>query len=221
MKNEDMKKVALIGATGFVGSAILHELTERNYTVTAIARDVQKIKSAPNVIAVQADAREHTALTAAIKGNDIVVSAFNSGWSNPSIYDDYLAGGRSIINAIKEAGIERALFIGGAGSLEVDGEKLVDAEDFPEDIKQGAKAASDYLEIVKREHDLDWTFFSPAIEMNAENSGTRTGNYRTDLDSPVLDNEGRSRLSVEDLAVAVADELEDRKFIKKRFTAGY
>ncbi|KGE12872.1 NAD(P)-dependent oxidoreductase [Sphingobacterium deserti] len=216
-----MKKVALIGATGFVGSAILRELTTRNYTVTAIARDVQKIKSASNVIAVQADVIEDTALTAALKGNDIVVSAFNSGWSNPSIYDDYLAGGRAIIHAIKEAGIARALFIGGAGSLEIDGNKLIDADDFPEDIKQGAKAASDYLEIVKREYDLDWTFFSPAIEMNAKSSGTRTGKYRTNLDSPVFDKDGHSRLSVEDLAVAIADELEDAKFIKKRFTAGY
>ncbi|TDS17680.1 NAD(P)-dependent oxidoreductase [Sphingobacterium paludis] len=216
-----MKKVALIGATGFVGSAILQELVDRNYTVTAIARNVQAIKSAPNVVAVQADVSEYTALTAAIKGNDIVVSAFNAGWSNPSLYDDYIAGGRAIINAAKEAGVERALFIGGAGSLEIDGKKLIDGEDFPEEIKEGAQAASDYLEIVKREHDLNWTFFSPAIEMNAASSGTRTGSYRTGLDSPVFDTEGRSKLAVEDLAVAIVDELEDPKFIKQRFTAAY
>lgn len=216
-----MKNVALIGATGFVGSAILQELLQQGFTVTAVARDVSSIKNTPHVIAVQADVMEETALLAALKGNDLVISAFNAGWRNPNLYDDFIAGGRAIIEAIKAAGIERAIFVGGAGSLEVDGKKIVDGADFPREIKAGAQAASDYLEIVKREHDLNWTFFSPAIEMNKNTSGKRTGTYRTDLNQPVFNSEGRSILSVEDLAVAIVDEVLDPKFERQRFTAGY
>lgn len=216
-----MKNVALIGATGFVGSAILNELLERGFTVTAVARDVDALKSRDHVVAVQADIREETALLAALKGNDVVVSAFNAGWKNPNLYDDFIAGGRAILEAVKESNIPRAIFIGGAGSLEIDGKKLVDGADFPREIKAGAQAAADYFEIVKREQDLNWTFFSPAIEMNKETSGKRTGKYRTDLNSPVFNKDGRSVLSVEDLAVAIADEIEKPQFEKERFTAGY
>ncbi|WDF66767.1 NAD(P)H-binding protein [Sphingobacterium oryzagri] len=216
-----MKNVALIGATGFVGSAVLQELLDRGFTVTAIARHVDAIKSTAHVIAIQADVTEETVLSAALKGNDVVVSAFNAGWKNPNLYDDFMAGGRSILQAVKSAAVPRAIFIGGAGSLEVDGKKIVDTADFPREIKAGAQAAADYLEIVKREHDINWTFFSPAIEMNPETSGKRTGKYRTNSNSPVFDKQGRSVLSVEDLAVAIADEIENPKFEHERFTAGY
>lgn len=216
-----MKNIALIGATGFVGSAILNELINNDFTVTAIARDVTTLKALPHVVAVQADVGEETALLAALKGNDAVISAFNAGWDNPNIYADYLAGGRSIVQAIKESGIKRAIFVGGAGSLEVDGQKLVDAPDFPRAIKDGARAASDYLEIIKREPELDWTFVSPAIEMKKESSGKRTGKFRTGFDNPVFDETGHSVISVEDLAMAIVHELKDGQFIKVRFTVGY
>ena len=215
-------KVALIGATGFVGSHILNELLNRNIEVTAIARDVDSIKDKPNVIAVQMDINEPNRVASAIKGSDAVISAYNAGWTNPNLYDDFTEGSRHILEAVKEADIKRFLVVGGAGSLlDKDDQRIVDGADFPKEFKPGALAAADFYEVIQREDELDWTFFSPSIEMNPSTSGTRTGKYRTGTDHQVFDHEGRSRISVEDLAVAVVDEIENNKFVQKRFTAGY
>lgn len=215
-------KVALIGATGFVGSHILEELVHRNMEVTAIARDVENLKNKPHVLAVQMDVMHDNSLGSALNGNDVVISAFNAGWTNPEIYDDYLEGSRHILKELKETGIKRFIVIGGAGSLlDENDNRLVDAPNFPKEIKPGALAAADFYEVIQREDELDWTFISPAIEMNPSKKGKRTGKYRTGTDHPVFDHDGHSNISVEDLAVAVVDEVENNKFIKKRFTAGY
>ncbi|SUJ29312.1 Cholesterol dehydrogenase [Sphingobacterium spiritivorum] len=215
-------KVALIGASGYVGSHILKELVDRGHHVTAIARNTDQIEKNEHILAVQNDVNDSNALAAILKGSDAVISAYNAGWTNPSIYDDYTAGARSIQEAVVHAGIKRFIVIGGAGSLLTEaGTRIVDDPDFPAEIKPGALAAADYYEVIRRSDDLDWTLFSPAIEMSPASPGTRTGTYRTSLDHPVTDHEGRSRLSVEDVAVAIADELEKPQFIKKRFTAAY
>lgn len=215
-------KVALIGATGFVGSHLLQELINRGYDVTALARAVDKIPvkdGKPKTVAI--DVTDTEALAKAIKGNDVVLSAFNAGWSNPNIYDDFMKGSEAIQKAVKEADVKRYVVIGGAGSLYIDGIQIVDGEDFPESIKPGATAAKDYLEVLKKEKDLDWTMFSPAINMHQGIKTGRTGKYRLGTDEPVFDKDGESVLSVEDLAVAVVDELENHKFSHQRFTAGY
>jgi len=217
-----MKKAVLIGATGFVGSHILQELVSRKYEVIAIARDLEKITvKSPMVKGVSVDVNDTKALSDAIKGNDIVISAFNAGWTNPNLYNDFMKGAQSIEKATEEAKVKRLIVIGGAGSLYIDGEQIVDGDDFPEQFKAGATAARDYLNEIKKNKELDWTYFSPAIEMHAGIKTGRTGKYRTETDSPVFDKDGRSRLSVEDLAVAIVDEVETPKFSRKRFTAGY
>lgn len=222
MQTNDIKKVALIGATGYVGSQILEELIRRDYAVTAIAREVSSLKSKEHVIAVQVDINDVSALSSAINGCDAVISAFNAGWTNPNIYDDYMAGAKHIVEAVKEAGIERIIVVGGAGSLlNQEDKRIVDGEDFPQAIKPGALGAADFYEVISREPELNWTFFSPALEMNSSNKGSRTGKYRTGTDHPIFDHNGHSNISVEDAAVAIVDELENKKFVKKRFTAGY
>lgn len=117
--------------------------------------------------------------------------------------------------------MKRLIVIGGAGSLYIDGKQLVDGPDFPAAFKPGAGAARDYLNILRGNKTLDWTFFSPAIEMNHETSRVRTGKYRTGLENPVFDASGRSIISAEDVAVALVDELEQNQHIRQRFTAAY
>jgi putative NADH-flavin reductase len=215
-------KVALIGATGFVGSHLLQELVNRGFEVTAVARSVDKIPvkdGKPKAVA--ADVTDVKALASVLKGNDVVLSAFNPGWSNPNIYNDFMKGSEAIRQAVKEAGVKRYVMIGGAGSLYIDGQQIVDGADFPESIKPGATAARDYLDVLKKEKDLDWTMFSPAINMHPGIKTRRTGKYRLGTDEPVFDKDGESVLSVEDLAVAVVDEIENHKFSRQRFTAGY
>lgn len=215
-------KVALIGATGFVGSHLLQELVNRGFEVTAVARSVDKIPvkdGKPKAVA--ADVTDVKALASVLKGNDVVLSAFNPGWSNPNIYNDFMKGSEAIQQAVKEAGVKRYVMIGGAGSLYIDGQQIVDGADFPESIKPGATAARDYLDVLEKEKDLDWTMFSPAINMHPGIKTGRTGKYRLGTDEPVFDKDGESVLSVEDLAVAVVDEIENHKFSRQRFTAGY
>ena len=212
-------KVAIIGATGFVGSTILNEISNRNHDVTAIARNP---KTDDKTNWVKADVFNTDALAETLKGNDVVISAYNSGWTNPNIYDDFIAGSKSIQEAVKKSGVKRFITIGGAGSLFVaPNVQAVDTPDFPKEYHAGASAARDYLNILKEEKDLDWAFFSPAFEMHQGITTGRTGKYRLGLDNPVFDANNRSILSVEDLAVVIADETENPKHHQVRFTAAY
>ena len=212
-------KIAIIGATGFVGSAILNELANRNHDITAIARNP---KETANATWVAADIFNVDGLAEVLKGHDVIINAYNPGWTNPNIYDDFLAGSKAIQEAAKKSGVKRFITIGGAGSLFVAPDlQAVDTPDFPKEIYPGASAARDYLNIIKEEKDLDWAFFSPAFEMHAGTKTGRTGKYRLGLENPVFNDEQRSILSVEDLAVVIADETETPKHHQVRFTAGY
>jgi putative NADH-flavin reductase len=215
------KKVAVIGATGFVGTQVVKELENRGYSVDAIVRDASKVEQKENVIAKSIDVNNIEDLAEALKGNDAVINTFNAGWTNPNLYNDFLNGSKNIEKAVEKSGVKRFITVGGAGSLFIDGNQLVDGPDFPADIKPGATAARDYLNEIKKNETLDWTFFSPAIEMHPGTAGIRTGKYRTSLESPVFDENGRSVLSVEDVAVALVDELEQNNHIRERFTAAY
>lgn len=215
-------KVALIGATGFVGTAILNELLQRDHQVTAIARNLESGKQQKNVVAKQVNVLDVEAVAEAVKGHDAVISAYNPGWANPNLYNEFLQGSQAIQEGIKKSGVKRLLVNGGAGSLFVaEGVQKVDTPSFPAEWKAGALAARDYLNILKNEQDLDWTFLSPALEMHQGTSGERKGQYRTGLDTPIYNKEGRSIISVEDVAVAIVDEIENPKHIRARFTVAY
>ena len=215
-------KIALIGATGFVGSAILKEALDRGHEVTAIARHPEKIKAQNNLSIVKSDVMDSDKLAELLKGNDVVVSAYNAGWTNPDLYNEFMKGSESIQEAVKKSGVKRLIVNGGAGSLFVaPGVQIVDTPQFPEAFKPGAAAARDYLNILKKEDQLDWTFVSPAIEMNPGTPHVRKGVYRTGLDNPVFDADNKSTISVEDLAVAILDEVENPKHIRARFTVAY
>jgi uncharacterized protein len=213
-------KIALIGATGFVGTAVLKEALNRGHKVTAIARNTAKIETVnENLTIKQADAYNSDDLATSLAGNDAVINSFNSGWGNPNIYADFIKGSESIQKATKAAGVKRLLIVGGAGSLEIaPGKQLVDTPEFPAEWKSGALAARDYLNIIKEETELDWTFLSPAIHLHP---GERSGTFRLGTDQPVFDKSGKCDISVEDMAVAIVDELENNEYIKRRFTLGY
>ena len=212
-------KIAIIGATGFVGSAILDELASRNHQLTAIARNP---KTDTEANWVSEDIFNTDALAETLKGNDVIINAYNPGWTNPNIYDDFINGSKSIQEAVKKSGVKRFITIGGAGSLfATPNLQAVDTPDFPKEYHAGATAARDYLNILKEEKELDWAFFSPAFEMHQGITTGRTGKYRLGLENPVFNEEQRSILSVEDLAVVIADEAENPKHHQVRFTAAY
>jgi len=215
-------KIAVIGATGFVGQNLVNELLNRGNEVIAIARNTDKIDhQSERLSKIAVDVLDVEQLAASLKGADAVVSAFNAGWTNPNLYNDTIKGATAIQEAVKLSGVKKYIFIGGAGTLQIDGKQLVDGPQFPADIYPGASAVRDYFNVLKEETALDWLFFSPAIEMHPGITIGRTGKYRLGKTSPVFNEEGRSILSVEDLAIVIADELESNAHNREQFTAAY
>ncbi len=200
--------ITLIGASGNAGSRILKELTDRGHHVTAITRHPEKVAKLPNVTSIQGDVLDKDALVSLLKGSDIVISAVHFTASDPRI----------LIDAVKAAGVKRYLVVGGAGSLEVaPGVKLIDTPDFPEAYKPEAGAGSAFLDMLRKEKELDWTFLSPSSMFVP---GERTGKFRLGGDK-LLASEKGSSISFEDYAVALVDEIEKPKHRRQRFTVGY
>lgn len=212
-------KIALIGATGFVGSAILKEALERGHEVTAIVRHPDKLQAHPKLHAKKGDVYSADEVARLVSGHDAVISAFNPGWNDPEIYNHQVKGTESIIKGVKQAGVKRLLFVGGAGSLEVKpGVQSVDLPQFPAEYKQGALATRDALNMLRKETSLEWSFLSPSADLSP---GQRTGKFRLGKDQLLKDAKGESRVSVEDYSVAMLDEVERPAHIRQRFTVGY
>ena len=212
-------KIAVIGATGFVGSAIVKEALQRGHDVTAIVRHPEKVTPHPKLRPHKADVQKGDEVTQSVAGHDVVISAFNPGWTNPNMYDLQVRGTRAIIYGVKKAGVKRLLFVGGAGSLEVKpGVQSVDLPEFPAEYKQGALATREALNLLRKEPSLDWSFLSPSADLFP---GQRTGKFRLGTEQLLADTQGKSRISVEDYATAMIDEVEKPKHIRRRFTVGY
>lgn len=212
-------KVAILGVTGFVGSALLKEALDRGHIMTAIVRQIDTLEKREGLTAKLGDVFDTAALALLIRGNDAVISAFNPGWKDPNLYEDQVRGTVSIIAAIKNAGIKRVLWVGDAGGLEVKpGVRVIDSPDMPLWGKLGSLATMNALDQLWKEPELDWSYLSPSAEMK---SGVRTGKFRLGKDQLLLDAFGQSMISVQDYAAAMLDELECPAHVKQRFTVGY
>lgn len=202
-----MANVALIGASGDAGSSILKELSDRGHSVTAIARHPENVADLPGVTPKAGDVHDRTQLVPLLGGHDAVIS------SVPFTQADLPL----LLDIVRASGVKRYLVVGGAGSLLTDGIRLVDTPDFPEAYKREALAGAGYLELLRAADDLDWTFLSPSAEFA---HGPRTATFRLGKDD-LLVGEGGSRISFDDFAIALVDELEQSNHVRQRFTAGY
>ncbi len=201
-------KIALIGATGNAGAPLLNELVRRGHQVTAIVRNPEKVAAQPEVTARKGDALDQAGLAALLKGHDVVISSVHFSASDPN----------KLIAAVKASGVKRYLVVGGAGSLEVaPGKKLIDTPEFPPQYKAEAAAGGVFLDLLKQEKELDWTFLSPSALFI---HGERTGKFRLGADQ-LLTNDKGSSISLEDYAIAMADEVEKPAHSRRRFTVGY
>ncbi|MBZ9748161.1 NAD(P)-dependent oxidoreductase [Mesorhizobium sp. CO1-1-7] len=203
-----MANVALIGASGAVGSRILKELSDRGHTVTGIARSPEKIAALPGVTAKKGDVFDKEGLAELIRDHDAVISAVHFMDSDPD----------TLIAAVRASGVKRYLVVGGAGSLEVAPRKrLVDTAEFPAIYKAEAQKGADFLDKLKTVSDLDWTFLSPSAMFVP---GERTGKFRVGKDTLLASDKGSS-ISFEDYAIAMVDEIEKPTHVRQRFTVGY
>jgi putative NADH-flavin reductase len=218
-------KIALIGATGYVGAAVLTEALSRGHAVTVIARDPAKIAAQPGVTAVKADAYDAASVAAAVAGADAVISAFNPGWTDPEIKAHFLSGSQAIDAGVRASGVKRLLVVGGAGSLYVaPGVQLIDTPHFPKEYFEGADGARRLLALYRDGTvgaGLDWTFLSPPVFFSAHAPlahAPRTGRYRVGGEAPLMDGETPAGISEADLAAAILDEIETPKHVRARFT---
>jgi uncharacterized protein len=209
-----MMNVVLYGASGMIGSRILEELVRRGHNVTAVVRNPEKV-TAKGVKAVKGDVNDEASVAAAAKGADAAISAYAPPQSDP---EAIVPAARSLLAGLKKANVQRIIFVGGAGSLEIGhGLHLVDGPNFPAQFKGIALAHRDVLPVLKASN-ADWTYLSPAAVIAP---GERTGKFRLGGTKLVSDDKGESRISAEDYAIALVDELENPKHIRQQFTLAY
>jgi len=206
--------VVLYGASGMIGSRILKELLHRGHTVTAVVRSPEKV-TAVGAYVVMGDVLDPATVAAAAKGANAAVSAYAPPQSEPSMLTLAV---HSLLAGLTRAGVKRLIVVGGAGSLEVaPGLQLVDSSGFPEQWKGIALAHRDVLPVLK-DSSLEWSYFSPAAMIQP---GERTGKFRVGGKALVKDEKGESRISAEDYAVALVDELENPSHLRQQFTVGH
>ena len=202
-------KIAVVGASGRAGSRIVAELSRRGHAVTAIARNPDKIAKLPNVTAKQGDAQDQAALAALLAGHDAAITAIHFLASDPA----------KLIGAAKDSKVGRYLVVGGAGSLDVaPGVRLVTTPNFPAQYKAEAEKGAAFLDLLRQETELNWTFLSPSALFI---DGERTGKFRLGTDQLLTAADGKSSISFEDYAVAMVDEIERPAHFRQRFTVGY
>jgi putative NADH-flavin reductase len=202
-------KIAVIGASGNAGSRITAELARRGHAVTAIARNPDKVVAPANVTAVKGDVLDQAGLAALLAGHDAAISSVHFLDSDPA----------RLIGAARDSKVGRYLVVGGAGSLEVaPGVRLVTTPGFPVAYKAEAEKGGAFLDLLRAEKELNWTFLSPSALFTA---GQRTGKFRLGTDQLLTAEDGKSWISFEDFAVALADEIEHPAHIRQRFTVGY
>jgi putative NADH-flavin reductase len=204
-----MSTIAIVGASGNVGTRLVAEALRRNHTVTAIARDPSRLGQHAGLKLKSADLHDTKALEAVLKGHDAIISSVRFEGLRPS----------AIIEPVKAARVARLLVVGGASSLNVaPGQRLLDSPHFPAEYKAEAGAAAAFLDALRHERELEWTFISPSAEFV---SGERTGRFRIGQDDLLTDANGRSWISYQDFAIALFDELERPVHSRQRFTVGY
>ncbi|KTC63258.1 3-beta hydroxysteroid dehydrogenase [Pseudomonas fluorescens ABAC62] len=204
-----MSKIAIIGATGRAGSQLMEEALRRGHNVVAIARNTESLAARPGVTVKQVDALDADALQQAISGSDVVISAAHFATLPAS----------AVIEPVKKASVKRLLVVGGAGSLLLPGGgRVIDSAGFPAEYKAEASAGAEFLETLRQEEQLDWTFLSPSALFDGTE---RTGKFRLGLDALLMSSDGTSSISFADYAIAMIDEVETPKHSRQRFTVGY
>jgi len=211
-------KIAVFGAAGRIGSRIITEALNRGHDVTAVVRKPETYTVIHEHLKVaKGDIFESQSIEGAVFDHDAVVSAYSpTGGAAPSTLFEVVL---PLTAGLKQAGVKRLVVVGGAGSLEVaPGVQVVDTPSFPAEFKAVALAHRDALKEWQKIDDIDWTFASPSAIIEP---GERTAKFRTGTTQLLTDEQGNSKISMEDFAIAILNEIENPQFIKQQFTVGY
>ncbi|WP_376797068.1 NAD(P)-dependent oxidoreductase [Thermogemmatispora sp.] len=214
-------KLIVFGATGNIGQRIIQEALNRGHEVKGVARHPERLAlSHPRFSLEAGNVLDPAEVARLVSGYDVVISAIGPARETAEDPRVVVQAAQALIEGLKRAGVRRLVVVGGAGSLEVaPGVQLMDAPGFPPAWRPIATAAREALEVYRQQGgDLDWTYLSPAAFIEP---GQRTGRYRVGTEQLVTDEKGESRISMEDYAVALLDEVERPRFVRQRFTVAY
>jgi hypothetical protein len=210
--------IAIIGASGFIGSALTTEALERGHQVRALVSRPERLTQAEGLTGVKVDVMDTAALALALEGVDLVISAF-SGHKEADVAAYYIQGFKSILAASIEAKVPRLLVVGGAASLEyAPGQMLLTSPDFPAAYLGSAQGAYQALLLLKAQQQQDWSYLSPAAEIFP---AEKTCTFRLGKDQLLTDAQGKSRISTADYALAMLDEAEQQRHPNQRFSVAY
>ena len=208
-------RVVLTGATGRAGSRILRELLARGHQIIAVVRDRGMFQPESGVAVALSNLSDSNQIAEIMRGADAVISAYGPP---PDNTDELIEVTKRLIDAVAGSGMNRFLMVGGAGSLEVaPGVSLSDSGKLPPEWMGIAKSHEEALDVL-RSCAIDWTCLSPAGFFEP---GERTGKFRLGTDNLIVDGQGQSRISMEDYAIALVDELERPQHRRQRFSVGY
>jgi uncharacterized protein len=202
-------KIAIIGATGNAGTRLINELLGRGHQITGISRHPEKLAARDGLTPVYGDVKDPDSMAKLLAGHDVVIHSVR--------YQD--TDFASVMKAMKVSGAKRLLVVGGASSLEVaPGVALISTPNFPEAYRPEASAGVAFLNLLRGEQEVNWTYLSPSVFFVP---GERTGKFRLGGDQLLTGADGQSKISMEDYAIAMADEIEKPQHIRQRFTVGY
>jgi len=216
-------RIAIIGATGFVGSFLLAEALSRpDLDVTAIVRNVGALPQHARLSAVSCDVHELDSLSTALRGHAAVIHAYQPPRDSADVYERAIAGHRGIIAAVRASGVSRLIAVGGAASLKTpQGVEYIESPLWDKSFdpyKPAVLATRALYYLLKAETTLDWVFLSPSVMLRP---GERTGKFRVGTDEVLFDADGNSRISLQDYALALVDEVVTPRHHRERFTVGY
>jgi uncharacterized protein len=212
-------KIALFGATGHIGQAILEEALSRGHHVVAIVRDPARLTTSSDALTIgKGDVAHPSGWIDAIHGVDLAIASLSARRSGD--LDSVPANATTLLDQLPQAGISRLLWVGGAASLEVaPGVRVIDNPQFPAEWKPEANAQIRALEVFRASHsEIAWTYVSPPALIE---DGQRSGHYRLGGEQLLVDAQGVSRISVADFAVAMIDRAERNDAPRQRITVAY
>lgn len=209
-------RLIVFGATGQLGSRLVAEAVRRGHEVTAVARDPTRFSAPDPVRAIAGDATDANSIAAVAAGHEVALSAVTQH-EHPEML---VVAARALLEGLARVGVPRLVVAGGAGSLEVaSGERLMDTPGFHDEWKPEARAQADALAVYQQTtSDVQWSYVSPGALLEP---GERTGAYRIGGDRLLTDDQGRSRITMEDFAIALMDEAEQPAHPRQRFTVAH
>ncbi|ACU72274.1 NmrA family protein [Catenulispora acidiphila DSM 44928] len=212
-------KIAVIGASGRIGSAVAREALARGHSITAVSRNADRLTGVDGATPAVADLRDPASVAQAVAGHDAVVASLKGVDGDDASHRVIPDGAQVLLDVLAEAGINRLIFCGGGAGLLLGEDRIMDLPIFPAEFQAEAVAQADALDLLRAaDTPVAWSYACPSSILLDEEP--KTGQYRSEAtDSILMDDEGDWQITLPDYASAIVDALESGEFARQRFSA--